>query len=52
MRHSGLLRRVWALAPQERPELEEEKSRLILEAAENKRQLKGIEDKILKVISS
>jgi len=35
----------------ERPELEEEKSRLILEAAENKRQLKEIEDKILRVLS-
>ena len=35
----------------ERPELEEEKSRLVLEAAENKRILKEIEDKILKTLS-
>ena len=32
----------------ERPELEEEKNALILQSAENKRQLKEIEDKILK----
>ena len=36
----------------ERPELEEEKSQLILQSAENKRQLKEIEDKILEVLSS
>ncbi|XP_076449948.1 dynein axonemal heavy chain 7-like [Babylonia areolata] len=36
----------------ERPELEEEKNSLILQGAENKRQLKEIEDKILKVLSS
>jgi dynein heavy chain len=35
----------------ERPELEEEKSRLVIEAADNKRQLKEIEDQILKVLS-
>nr|XP_029135329.1 dynein heavy chain 7, axonemal [Labrus bergylta] len=36
----------------ERPDLEEEKQALILQGAENKRQLKEIEDKILKVLSS
>jgi len=36
----------------ERPELEEEKSQLIMQSAENKRQLKEIEDKILEVLST
>ncbi|XP_069555029.1 dynein axonemal heavy chain 7 [Brachyistius frenatus] len=36
----------------ERPDLEEEKHVLILQGAENKRQLKEIEDKILEVLSS
>ncbi|XP_061774430.1 dynein axonemal heavy chain 7 [Nerophis ophidion] len=36
----------------ERPDLEEEKQALILQGAENKRQLKEIEDKILQVLSS
>lgn len=36
----------------ERPELEEEKNALIFQSAENKRQLKEIEDKILEVLSS
>ncbi|XP_029937135.1 dynein heavy chain 7, axonemal [Myripristis murdjan] len=36
----------------ERPDLEEEKQALILQGAENKRQLKEIEDKILEVLSS
>uniref|UniRef100_A0AAV2K0N3 EF-hand domain-containing protein n=1 Tax=Knipowitschia caucasica TaxID=637954 RepID=A0AAV2K0N3_KNICA len=36
----------------ERPDLEEEKQELILQGAENKRQLKEIEDKILQVLSS
>ncbi|KAM4730848.1 dynein axonemal heavy chain 7 [Anableps anableps] len=36
----------------ERPDLEEEKRALILQGAENKRQLKEIEDKILEVLSS
>ena len=36
----------------ERPELEEEKNALILQSAENKKQLKEIEDKILEVLSS
>lgn len=36
----------------ERPELEEEKIQLILQSAENKKQLKEIEDKILEVLSS
>ncbi|KAK3803952.1 hypothetical protein RRG08_059815 [Elysia crispata] len=35
----------------ERPELEEEKSQLIVQGASNKRQLKEIEDKILEVLS-
>lgn len=36
----------------ERPELEEEKNALILQSADNKKQLKEIEDKILEVLSS
>ncbi|XP_014909460.1 dynein heavy chain 7, axonemal [Poecilia latipinna] len=36
----------------ERPDLEEEKQALIRQGAENKRQLKEIEDKILEVLSS
>ncbi|XP_028408947.1 dynein heavy chain 7, axonemal-like [Dendronephthya gigantea] len=36
----------------ERPELEEEKNALIIQSAENKRQLKEIEDKILSILSS
>ncbi|KAK9829119.1 hypothetical protein WJX72_004004 [[Myrmecia] bisecta] len=35
----------------ERPELEEEKSKLVLQGAENARQLKEIEDKIIEVLS-
>lgn len=37
---------------QERPDLEEQKNRLILESAQNKRLLKEIEDKILHIMSS
>ncbi|XP_039273758.2 dynein axonemal heavy chain 3-like isoform X3 [Styela clava] len=40
------------VAAKEKPELEQKKNELILEGAENKRQLKQIEDKILKVLSS
>lgn len=36
----------------ERPELEEMKSQLLLQSAENKKQLKELEDKILEVLSS
>jgi len=36
----------------ERPDLEEEKNQLILQGAENKRQLQEIEDKILQVLSA
>jgi dynein heavy chain len=36
----------------EKPELEEEKNRLILQGADNKKQLKEIEDQILHVLSS
>lgn len=36
----------------EKPELEEEKNALIIQSADNKRQLKEIEDKILEVLSS
>ena len=36
----------------ERPDLEEEKSRLVQESAANKKQLKEIEDKILEVLAS
>lgn len=35
----------------ERPQLEEKKNQLIVEGANNKRQLKDIEDKILQVLS-
>lgn len=37
---------------QERPDLEEQRNRLIVESAENKRMLKEIEDKILFIMSS
>jgi len=37
---------------QERPDLEEQRNKLILESAENKRMLKEIEDKILHIMSS
>jgi hypothetical protein len=40
------------LAAEEKPELEEMKNKLIVESANNKKQLKDIEDKILKVLSS
>ena len=36
----------------EKPKLEEEKNELIIQSAENKRQLKELEDKILEVLSS
>ncbi|KAJ9532946.1 hypothetical protein QJQ45_018033 [Haematococcus lacustris] len=36
----------------ERPELEEEKTKLVLQGAENARQLKEIEDKIIEVLST
>lgn len=36
----------------ERPDLEEEKTQLILQSAENKKKLKEIEDKILEILSS
>ena len=39
------------LAAEEKPELEEMKNKLIVESANNKKQLKDIEDKILKVLS-
>ncbi|XP_031243962.1 dynein heavy chain 3, axonemal [Mastomys coucha] len=39
------------VAAREKPELEEKKNKLILESAENKKQLKEIEDKILEVLS-
>jgi len=34
------------------PELEEERNSLIIQSADNKRQLKNIEDKILKILST
>lgn len=37
---------------QERPDLEEQRNQLIVESAENKRQLKEIEDRILHIMSS
>lgn len=36
----------------ERPELEDKKNELIVESANNRKQLKEIEDKILEVLSS
>uniref|UniRef100_A0A8C5KDB1 Dynein axonemal heavy chain 3 n=1 Tax=Jaculus jaculus TaxID=51337 RepID=A0A8C5KDB1_JACJA len=39
------------VAAKEKPELEEKKNKLIIESAENKKQLKEIEDKILEVLS-
>lgn len=40
------------VAAKENPALEESKNKLILESADNKRQLKEIEDRILEVLSS
>ncbi len=40
------------VAAKEKPELEEKKNELILASAENKKQLKEIEDKILEVLST
>ncbi|KNC96829.1 uncharacterized protein SPPG_07663 [Spizellomyces punctatus DAOM BR117] len=40
------------VAAKERPELEEEKNRLVVASANNKKQLKEIEDKILAILSS
>ena len=40
------------LAAEEKPELEEMKNKLIVEGAKNKKQLKDIEDKILRVLSA
>lgn len=39
------------VAAKERPELEEEKVRLVLSSANNKKQLKEIEDRILEILS-
>jgi dynein heavy chain len=39
------------VAAKERPELEEEKNRLVLASAKNKKQLKEIEDQILEILS-
>ena len=36
----------------ERPELGEEKNKLVLQGAENSKQMKSIEDKIIEVLSS
>ena len=40
------------VAAKEKPELEEKKNQMIIESAENKKQLKEIEEKILEVLSS
>jgi dynein heavy chain len=40
------------LVAKERPDLEEKKNELVIESANNKRQLKEIEDKILEVLSA
>jgi len=49
----GLLDRLLGiLVAEEKPDLEEMKNKLIVEGAENRKQLKEIEDKILKVLSA
>lgn len=49
----GLQDQLLAIAvARERPDLETEKNQLIVQGAENKKQLKDIEDKILEVLSS
>jgi dynein heavy chain len=49
----GLEDQLLAIAvARERPELEEVKNKLLSQSAENKRQLKDIEDKILKILSN
>lgn len=40
------------VAAKERPDLEEEKNKLVIASANNKKQLKDIEDKILAILSS
>lgn len=40
------------MVSQERPDLEEQKNKLIIEGAENKRVLKQIEDQILFILSN
>ena len=40
------------VAAKEKPQLEEQKNKLILESAKTRRQLKEIEDKILEVLST
>ena len=40
------------VAAKEKPELEEKKNELIIESAQNQKQLKEIEDKILEVLST
>jgi dynein heavy chain len=39
------------VAAKEKPELEEERTKLILQSAQNKKQLKELEDKILEILS-
>lgn len=49
----GLMDQLLGIAvAKERPDLEEEKNKLILQGAENKRKLKEIEDEILRVLST
>lgn len=51
--HEGLEEQLLGIVvAKERPELEEEKNRLIIEGAANKRRLQEIEDQILKVLSA
>lgn len=51
--HEGLEEQLLGIVvAKERPELEEEKNRLIVEGAANKRRLQEIEDQILKVLSA
>ena len=40
------------VAAKEKPKLEEKKNELIIESADNEKQLKEIEDKILEVLST
>ena len=48
----GLTDQLLGIAVARAPDLEEEKVRLVLQGAENARQLKEVEDKIIEVLGS
>lgn len=53
LRRSGLEDQLLGIVvAEERPDLQEAKNRLIIQSAENQRQLKELEDKILHVLST